>query len=143
MSRPAFIISAAVWGVSLSLVFWWSFAPLFAFPKPPVRVQTTAADDTDALLEAQVSVELPDESRTKQLYRIRLAPLVQPVPTSLADAEPPEQPPFDFRNWAVRETKRRAFFSFLGLMLSGSLLQWLLNRWAQTQPDEVSSASAS
>ena len=135
------MISAALWAASIGLVFWWSFSPLFIAHRPAPKIQTTAAEDTDALLEAQNDQHQPDEARTKELFRIRLAPLVPPVRPSIADDLPPDPRPFDFRNWAVRETKRRAFLCFLGLMISGSLLQWLIHRWGHSRPDEAGTTS--
>jgi hypothetical protein len=136
MIRPAFVISAGLWATSLALAFWWSFAPLFTGQRPAPRIQTTAADETDDLLEARNNQDTPDEARTRELFRVRLAPLIPPVRASLADDVAPGPLPFDFRNWTVRETKRRTSVSFLGLMVSGALLQWLLNRWAKTAPDQ-------
>lgn len=136
------MISAGLWAASLALAFWWSFSPLFKGHRPAPKIQTTAADDTDALLEAEDNRLQLNETQTKELFRIRLAPLIAPPLTSLADDQSAEQPPFDFRNWAVRETKRRGFLSFLGLMISGSVLQWLVHHWGKTQPDEAGRTSA-
>ncbi len=136
------MISAGLWAASLALAFWWSFSPLFNAHRPTPKIQTTAADDTDALLEAEDNRVQLDETQTRRLFRIRLAPLIAPPPSSLTDDQLAGQLPFDFRNWAVRETKRRGFLSFLGLMISGSVLQWLVHRWAMTQPDQAGSTSA-
>ncbi len=136
------MISAGLWAASLALAFWWSFSPLFKSHRPAPKIQTTAAEDTDALLEAEDNRVQLDEKQTTKMFPVRLAPLVAPALASLADDQSAEQPPFDFRNWAVRETKRRGFLSFLGLMISGSVLQWLLNRWAHPQADDRARASA-
>jgi hypothetical protein len=130
------MMSAVVWAGSLSLAFWWSFAPLFVSHRPAPRIQTTAAEDTDDLLDARNNWVVPDEARTRELFRVRLAPLVPAAPMSTGAGEAPERMPFDFRNWTVRETKRRASVSFLGLMISGALVQWLLQRWAKTTSEQ-------